>query len=93
MGRLISDKLGDNTKNVSIVKIQCILLQYEKRYLEMSDKVKNKEFIDNINYYYIGYWNDIDNMNFSDETKDLIVRNLNNFYSLYEIEKEKTYTK
>ena len=93
MGRLISDKLGDNAKNVSIVKIQCILLQYEKRYLEMSDKVKNKEFIDNINYYYIGYWNDIDNMNFSDETKDLIVRNLNNFYSLYEIEKEKTYTK
>lgn len=93
MGRLISDKLGDNAKNVSIVKIQCILLQYEKRYLEMSDKVKNKEFIDNINYYYIGYWNDIDAMNFSDETKDLIVRNLNNFYSLYEIEKEKTYTK
>ena len=93
MGRLISNKLRDNAKNVSKVKIQCILLQYEKRYLEMSDKVKNKEFIDNINYYYIGYWNDIDAMNFSDETKDLILRNLNNFYSLYEIEKEKTYTK
>ena len=61
----------------------------------MSDKVNNKEFIDNISYYYIGYWNDIDDMNLSDETKDLIVRNLNNFYSLYEIEKEKekTYTK
>lgn len=93
MGRLISNKLSDSIKNTSIVKIQSILLQYEKKYIEMNDKDKIDGIIDNISYYYIGYWDDTTNMKLSDETKKLIEENLNTFYSLYEVKKEKTYLK
>lgn len=92
MGRITSDKSSENIKKTSAVKIQSILLQYEKKYIEMlDDKNKIDDFVDIISDSFIGYWKDNDNIKLSEETKDLIVDNLNKFYSLKE--KEKTYLK
>ena len=52
---------------------------------------EKKSFIDSINYFFVGFWKDMDNMDLSDEAKALIQENLNMFNSLKE--KQKTYKK
>lgn len=92
MGRLLNNQLTDINKNTSIIKIQNILLQYETKYIDMIDNIdEKKSFIDSINYFFVGLWKDMDNMNLSDEAKALIQENLNMFNSLKE--KQKTYNK
>lgn len=92
MGRLTNYDLSESIRNSSIIKIQNILLQYETKYIDMIDNIdEKKSFIDSINYFFVGFWKDMDNMDLSDEAKALIQENLNMFNSLKE--KQKTYKK
>ena len=92
MGRLTSETLSDIVKNTSLVRIQNRLLSYETKYFEMiNDKEEKDSLVKAIEYYFVGYWKNIDNMNLSDETKALIRENINSLNYLKE--KQKTYHK
>lgn len=91
MGRLINNNLNNRIKCTSIVKIQNILLQYEIKYIEMMNKESIDDFVNNINYYFVGLWKDIDNMKLTDDTKALIDENISLFN--YIQERQKTYHK
>ena len=91
MGRLINYDLDETVRNSSAIKIQNILLQYESNYLEIMNKDKTKEFINSVNYYFIGNWKDEINNTLSPESKLLLEENLKLFDNLKE--KQKTYSK
>lgn len=88
MGRSCSDKSNDKVKATSIVKLQTILLQYEKAFIDLIDQDKINSLIDVIGYFYLGVPDDV---NLSDEIKMQVEENLNTYNSLKE--KQKTYTK
>ena len=94
MGIIIDfENIDEDIRCSSVIKIQNILLRYEKEYINKLRKSKSDDEIDGfiavINKYFVGLWRDID---FLDE-KDKALANENRqlFYNLKE--KEKTYKK
>ena len=92
MADLADDKLDNKQRHIYETRVQHILLQYESEYINTIDNIEEKNsFIKSIYDFFIGYLEEPEKLNVSDEDIDLMQENLNILNGLKE--KQKTYKK
>lgn len=92
MADLADDKLNYKQRHVYETRVQYILLQYESKYIDTIDNIEEKNsFIKSIYDFFIGYLEEPEELNASDEDIVLMQENLNILNGLKE--KQKTYKK